>query len=1710
MPSTVNIGTLEGLLRWKADDAELNRSLDSVAKKADVSRSQLNKYNKQLDSVTSNYARVVAAIDPVAANTQKYEKAERALVAALKAGIITQDQHNRTLAQAKEKYLGAHASTLTWREEMQRLTNVVTPFASRLANVSVLIRDLTGALGASTSAMGATSAASASATASIASISATLVPLLPLLAALALAFGEVYVAAKVFSFLKGAVSEGVQTQLIIERLNNTLKSTGAYAQLSSAQLVTLAESYELLSGKSKEEIIAAETVLARFDSLNSKSYPEALRLTLAYAKAMGVTADVAASKLGPAYDGNIRSVGALKEAGIVLTAAQKKTLQGMIDAGKEAEYQTLLFSILREKVGELSSEYDMNLSRQVARAKIVLDDFGESIANEVIPAIEDAIQSIVNSLGGWDSLKKTVNEVGGAIGDFIRTSIYGLMIGLHELGTAIDSVRVALSYLKEPTVLIPFIHLNTDFKEIRKTGDAAAKSAANHASEILRLTAAMSVHRTALEGNTTVYQNNGRALDNIIGKNERFAKLMDELSGIYEDQTANLERIFQLRTLAASGAGSLNPEKRRAEEEKINQAYKDRIDFLKLEEKYGSQIATHLMESKKQLRDFELKAKVELELATQLRPIDLTSTIKGMFDRVKVNDSGLGSIVENEKKNQEAFKQSGEAYNKWVEDLASGWKERFVTMRSSAEKEMDGIKQAVNLGLLDAEEGERALAQVRADLYSSQVDKFSSMASQFAGILSQLGGKIGSFFAQLARVADSVQNVNSTANSLGGWSSMAGAWGGVLAAYAAVYSYADSMIEKSKSLRYGTRGSIGITGGTEVPSYIKKEGLALTQQMSAVLKAFEDQLRISVTDLANIEIRVRNNGKEIQAWIGGIYYDTFTSVDDAIRGALLKALSDPSSGFRGMTDIMSQGLAKWTSPDMEGLLTFLTTLREISDLSLSPLVIDLQKSMVHFNEMREALNGLDQSMQSTIDAQLELTDTQNRLIQQTKDQLLGIDTSAAEAVRNLAGFNRGMMEVSDTAKKGLESALAAAQGRLKEIERLATGLPNGGQGGQGVSGPVDPGVTPPGLLGVKLFDAVISQFDDEKARLQKAIEEYTKQLGEIPKALTDQEIDLGIYAAIGNEMRKTGKYAKEIAELEQMKVVAQYEALRLSLVAAGAWERWAGIWQDLYNQAMTDAGTLGGKRPRGSGHGSDKDSVRDYIKDTTFNLSLVGLTDYQKGVKELDHQYEDLFKQAGKDKKLKEELMALKEKELAQLRTEQKESTLGKFRDFMGLVTPFDKVRKTSIDLIKEIQGSPFGNAQKAAMIGRVMVEVDKQITRMSKEMEVSLFGQMLSDMQKFGATEEQMAGARRAMAILEHELKMADFAITIAQLEAEGKVSKENLDIIHTAYDFLAGIDPTKFILPTTTPDIANDNFGGYSGGATDTWTDKLKAVQDTLEEWARIPLSDSLAKAHEMTDSFDKLMKDVQELLPLGWNYTEQAQKAFRAMVDDFIDDTLSEFEQSGSDLENQLKGIGDKFKDINAAIIHLGGTQEDLERAEKARLNAVSQALAQYLDPLKARREARQFGDKSILSGEQQFLNAQEKFREIADQIKSGDLTHLGDVGSYADQYEELLKGFTGGEGLRFGLKEIDDALLSIEKLVPDFADKMADIGTDENPMIVNNADMIKAIQDNEKSVNTGNVLMLEKLSDSVQQLKDQNAHLSNLEVALQQGINVRNVA
>lgn len=90
-----------------------------------------------VDEATRGYTALRSQLDPLFAASNRYEQAQETLAAAVKAGVVSQEQANRVLAQAGEQYLGATQAAATGASKIgpafQNASYQVGDFAVQIA-----------------------------------------------------------------------------------------------------------------------------------------------------------------------------------------------------------------------------------------------------------------------------------------------------------------------------------------------------------------------------------------------------------------------------------------------------------------------------------------------------------------------------------------------------------------------------------------------------------------------------------------------------------------------------------------------------------------------------------------------------------------------------------------------------------------------------------------------------------------------------------------------------------------------------------------------------------------------------------------------------------------------------------------------------------------------------------------------------------------------------------------------------------------------------------------------------------------------------------------------------------------------------------------------------------------------------------------------------------------------------------------------------------------------------------------------------------------------------------------------------------------------------------------------------------------------------------------------------------------------------------------
>jgi TP901 family phage tail tape measure protein len=828
--------------------------------------------------------------------------------------------------------------------------------------------------------------------------------------------------------------------------------------------------------------------------------------------------------------------------------------------------------------------------------------------------------------------------------------------------------------------------------------------------------------------------------------------------------------------------------------------------------------------------------------------------------------------------------------------LAEGIRGSSITPTQAYRTEVSEVERLVKAGVVSVADGQAKINSLTKQHWNDQLSEWSSalgfLSDQFGGFFTYLNQLVNGL-QQAQQFGQSISSITSSFGASSSTASAAGALGAAFAVWAIAYDLIDQMIEKNRSRRFGNVAEFGRDNGGTTGTTLDETSQELFRTIRTVVEGLEDALGISIQSLETIGLRLRNDGNQVQAYIEGELIGVFDSVEEAIEAALRVALQDSDTIIAGLSDLMRQGLSEFTPPDFDELVDFLGQLREISDLGLSQGVIGLRETVRHLDGLWATLTRLREVTPAVVQGFNNIAQAEARAWQALFDSITGRQRSNAEILEDK---KRELV----IAKIELDLRRASIKQRIIEIQAMIAQLRAGNILIGGGGGRPDPtGTRGGGNTGG--FSAVTSAM----IGLAQASTIAAVAVSAATSGISDAA--LAMIAAL----------EEELAALERL-----LEALPEPPDAS---------------EIRLPDGTGGGGRG-----GSDRSNVLEFVRNRTFELNLTGMSDYQRALTELERQYEELIEQAGRDQTLRAEVIALREREIALLNQEKIRATIENFREFMGLINPFDRVRQTAADLIRQIEESPLGDARKMRMIGRLVNELNRQLDQLAREMAAGLFAGLAQDLERFGADETLLFETRRQMAILEHVLKMEQYRAQIAILRAEGRLAPEVLAALQRAFDFLQGVDPTSILTPgsgdKTPQEIARER------------------ARDRLEEEKKF-LADIIAKARE----------------------------------------SLKKYQETGLDplTKNLVRIVGD-FRSIRGA---LGDTAEVMS----AYARAVNEAIQDFLEPIREVQRDLFFGDTSPADTLSQWARVQADFAAAQARFRAGDLSV---VGSIPDLVQQLL--------------------------------------------------------------------------------------------------------
>lgn len=191
-----------------------------------------------------------------------------------------------------------------------------------------------------------------------------------------------------------AISEAMGFQNAMAQLEAVIKSTGGAAGVTSAEALTLAQSFAQVTKFGEEEVLAVESMLLTFTNIGENVFPMATEAVLNLATAMGTDAKGAAIQIGKALNDPIKGITALTRVGVTFTEEQKKMIAGMVEAGDVAGAQALILAELEKEFGGSAEAAGATFGGQLTILKNRLSEVAEAIGLALIPILTSLMTNI--------------------------------------------------------------------------------------------------------------------------------------------------------------------------------------------------------------------------------------------------------------------------------------------------------------------------------------------------------------------------------------------------------------------------------------------------------------------------------------------------------------------------------------------------------------------------------------------------------------------------------------------------------------------------------------------------------------------------------------------------------------------------------------------------------------------------------------------------------------------------------------------------------------------------------------------------------------------------------------------------------------------------------------------------------------------------------------------------------------------------------------------------------------------------------------------------------------------------------------------------------------------------------------------------------------------------------------------------------------------
>jgi phage-related protein len=209
-------------------------------------------------------------------------------------------------------------------------------------------------------------------------------------------------------FLKGSVSEGIESQKVGAQTTAVIKSTGGAAHVTAKQFSDLATQISLKTGIDDEQIQSSENMLATFTNVRNEVgkgndiFSQATSVITDMSVALGQDSKNSAIQLGKALNDPIHGITALQRVGVTFTDKQKAMIKKLVETGDTLGAQKIILRELNKEFGGSAAAQATagekmqvawgNLKEQIGTALIpILTKLANWLTVTVLPAFSNVV-----------------------------------------------------------------------------------------------------------------------------------------------------------------------------------------------------------------------------------------------------------------------------------------------------------------------------------------------------------------------------------------------------------------------------------------------------------------------------------------------------------------------------------------------------------------------------------------------------------------------------------------------------------------------------------------------------------------------------------------------------------------------------------------------------------------------------------------------------------------------------------------------------------------------------------------------------------------------------------------------------------------------------------------------------------------------------------------------------------------------------------------------------------------------------------------------------------------------------------------------------------------------------------------------------------------------------------------------------------------------